>query len=174
MTHFIAVVYDPLRERKPDDFIGGWSQLPPPIFPFSVQIPDGEFIKATPTKGRGAEVVDSYFNQKYRNVFFRPSANLDISSQDWEFCLRDSMVQWRLGNGSLEVVEPDEEALKREPLGIGYRMFAVDKALYLVQKTKDLVTLRQWASLEERKPVLEAIARQEEAIRSHLRKLQEN
>ena len=175
MTHFIAVVYDPLRERKTDDFIGGWSPIRPMVYPFSVQIPEGgELLTATSTKGRQGQNQDIYHVQKFKSVFFRPSANLDIDATDWQHCLKDSMVQWRLGIGALEVIEPDEEALKREPNGIGYRMFCLDKALYLVQKAKDLVMLREWASLEERKPVLEAIAKQEEAIRSHLRKLQEN
>lgn len=173
---YIAVVYDPTKERAKKDLIGdGWSPLRPPIYPFSCQIPENhELLNPTSLKTKNGGTADVLFIQKYKSIFFRPSANLDILRTDWECCIKDVMVKWRLDNGAMSVVEPDEEALKLEPSGIGYRMYSLENALRLVSFTKDLGTLEEWASMEERKAVTEAIAKQEQAIESHIRMLRES
>ena len=173
MTHYIAVVYDPFAEQKPsNDFLGGWSPLAPQAYCFSVQIPENnELVPAQ--KSKGNNLVETLYIQKFKSIFFRPSSNLDILKTDWEVCKKDAMVQYRLQCGALRAFEPTKEALEKEPTGIGFRMFSESDALQLVKSCKDLNTLESWASREERKVILEAIANQLEVIESHLRKLRE-
>lgn len=173
---YIAVVFDPSKEKQKDNFVSdGWSPLRPCVFPFSIQLPEGrEFVNATYSKTKNGGNSEMLFVQKYKSIFFRPSANLDILRVDWEYAINDLIVQWRLNCGSLVVIEPDKSALEIEPLGVGYRMFSLENALRLVSHTKDLGTLQEWGKGEKRLEVQEAIAQQEDMIERHLRMLRES
>lgn len=83
---YLAVVYDPLKEKPQSEFIGGLGDFNnrPLVFPFSCQIPEGgELLPATTQKGKGGNTQDVYAVQRFQNVFFRPSANLDINASKW-------------------------------------------------------------------------------------------
>lgn len=168
---YLAVIYDPLKEQPKNDFVGGlgaYNQRPL-VYPFSVQIPEGgKLLTATTQTGKGGTQQDIFAIQRFESVFFRPSANLDISSTKWEICKKESGVQFRLRVGALTVVEPSEEALKLDSNGIGFHMYSIENALTLVKATNSLDLLKEWAIVEERKEVLNAAEAQYQAIEKHL------
>jgi hypothetical protein len=173
---YLGIIYDPFKEQQRDDLFGGdaYRILRPQAYVFSCQIPEGgELVAPTTIKGKNGTEKEMYNIQGFKSMFFRPSSNLDIDSQDWQHCIKDRMIQWRLSNGALTVVEPDKESVEREPDGIGYRMFGLPDTLRLVSHTKDLDTLLLWSSMEKRLEVQEAIAQQKEAIEKHIRMLRE-
>jgi hypothetical protein len=173
---YLAVIFDPLKEQPQNEFIGGlgaYNQRPL-VYPFSVQIPEGgKLLTATTQTGKGGKIDDIYAVQKFESIFFRPSANLDVDATKWGFCKKEFGVQFRLKVGALEVVEPSEEALKLDPIGVGYHMYLVPDALKLVKCTNEPGLLKQWAEKEERKEVLVAIEKQFEAIQKHLAALKD-
>jgi hypothetical protein len=154
---WVALIYLPQKEHQPPDSYDALMNPRlldrPLVHTFAFQMPPTSQGKDLP-----ANFIPGFM--------LRPGCNLQVTSEQWAFAVKDIVVQHRLSLGAIEVVN----STSNDSSSPGYRHFDDKTVINLVRKTEDIDSISTWLVGETRSLVIEAAKNKKAAIESELAK----